>query len=283
MRRLLPVLFALVLSAPAVQAVVLSGGDGGSTNNLIAPTNGAPWQYVARLDVNNASGVYLGNGFILTANHVTFPGSALINDTLYSIDEAYGQRQIGGADIKLLRILGDPGLAALALIGARDTDTSQASTVVGWGVGRGGALPDSNGWNWAGDESRAKRWGLNMTLGNYVLDGTGRRYLATDFGRFEGEDESSMALGDSGGAVFQKFGNTWKLAGITAGVDTNGRALYDRDPIFPFDQPDRSFYVPIKEHRDAIIAGIAVPEPTSAILLAVGGAALLGYRRSRSR
>ncbi|MES2571346.1 MAG: hypothetical protein V4710_15000, partial [Verrucomicrobiota bacterium] len=93
-------LWAVMLLAGVVrsQALIVFGAD--ESAHLTAPLNGAPWRYVARLDTNNASGVYLGNGFLLTANHVNLPATALIDGVTYLIDPSYEPHQIDGADIK---------------------------------------------------------------------------------------------------------------------------------------------------------------------------------------
>ncbi len=262
------------------QALVLFGPD--ESDNLIAPLNGAPWKYVARLDANNASGVYLGNGFLLTANHVNVPVTALINGGTYLIDASYAPLQIDGADIKLLRILGDPQLASLSLIEAGSTGLNKASTIIGWGVGKGSAVPD-RGWNWGDDNSRTERWGLNTTLSNYFIS-DGQSYLQTTFDRVQGNEEAAVAVGDSGSALFQKFGSKWELVGITSSVQTAGQSLYDRDSLLPFDQPDHNFFVPIALHRSSLLAATsspAIPEPSSNLLLLLGTLGLWIITRRR--
>ena len=271
----------LLFLGQSAEAVVLYGNDtGGTTDNTVAPTNGAPWNYVARIDENNASGVYLGNGYVLTANHVTGPlASASINGSVYAIDQSYVPLQIGGADIKLLRIIGDPGLAPLALMGSKDDDTGKGATFIGWGVGKGSEIRNQ-GWNWGDDSTQLQRWGENTTNSSYVTS-DGFSMLATAFNRSGGfgEDEFSLSLGDSGGGLFIKYGNTWKLAGIAAGVEISGQALYDKDPVALFDQPGISVYTPVKLYRDAIIS--AIPEPSTGCLGLAGAAALLGRMRLR--
>lgn len=280
----------LFFSVQSAKALIVYGSDtGGTTDNTKAPTNNAPWNYVASIDGNTgASGVYLGYGYVITANHVSGPlASVSISGSVYAIDQSYAPLQIGGADIKLLRIIGDPGLAPITLIGANDDDTGKDATVIGWGVGKGTEVPNQ-GWNWADDSTRMERWGLNTTGSSYVSSG-GLSLLYTEFNRpgatlggsSAGEDEASLSLGDSGGGLFIKYGNTWKFAGVIAGVDTQGQALYDKDPLALLDQPGRSFYTPVKLYRNEITQ--AIPEPSAACLLLAATASWLGcVRRGRS-
>jgi hypothetical protein len=123
-----------------VRSLVLIGPD----DNLAAPSNGAPWAYVARLDTRDSagdytassSGVYLRNRFVLTAEHVGVPLRVSLAGTLYDVDAAYEPKQIGGVDLKLVRILTDPGIPPLPLIGPGDKHLRGASTLIGWGVGK---------------------------------------------------------------------------------------------------------------------------------------------------
>ena len=283
----------LFFSAQSARALIVYGADtGGTTDNTQAPANGAPWNYVVNIDGNSgASGVYLGDGYVITANHVTGPlASVSISGSVYAIDQSYAPMQIGGADIKLLRIIGDPGLAPIPLIGANDNDTGKDATVIGWGVGKGTEVTNQ-GWNWADDSTRMERWGLNTTGSNYVSSG-GLSLLYTEFNRpgavlggsSAGEDEASLSLGDSGGGLFIKYGNTWKLTGIVAAVDTPGQALYDKDALTPFDQPGRSYYTPVKLYRNDITQmTLAIPEPSTTGLLLAATATWLGSVRRRSR
>ncbi|MHA3772873.1 peptidase S1 [Verrucomicrobiota bacterium sgz303538] len=280
----------LFFSVQSAKALIVYGSDtGGTTDNTMPPTNNAPWNYVASIDGNSgASGVYLGYGYVITANHVTGAlASVSISGSVYAIDQSYTPLQIGGADIKLLRIIGDPGLAPITLIGANDDDTGKDATVIGWGVGKGADVT-GQGWNWGDDYSRMERWGLNTTGSSYVTSG-GLSLLYTEFNRpgallggsSAGADEATLSLGDSGGGLFIKYGNTWKLAGIIAGVDTFGSALYDKDAVAPFDQPERSFYTPVQLYRNDIIQ--AIPEPSAACLLLATTASWLGCVRRRDR
>ena len=66
MRRLLVFTLTLLLTVPAA-ALVLESGDG--QGNTTPPADDPGWAYVGR--VSGPSGIYLGNGWMLTANHVT--------------------------------------------------------------------------------------------------------------------------------------------------------------------------------------------------------------------
>ncbi len=280
--RLLIASAALLASTLAARAVIVIGPD----DNLSAPTTGAaanaPWEYVVRLGVNNASGVYLGNGYLITANHVNVPADALINGNLFQIDPAYTPVQIDGADIKLLHILGNPGLAPLPLIDPGDNEFSKACAIIGWGVGPGAAIPDE-GFNWGDDSTRAQRWGTNTTLGSYLNSG-GTLYLQTAFNFNSGNDEAAVTLGDSGSALFANFGGTWKLTGITVGADSNSPSMSRYDqlglPGHVGDVADNNYFIPISQHRASIQGSAPLPEPSSALLLMLG-ATLLGRRPRR--
>ena len=257
-------------------AVMLIGPD----NNLEAPSNGAPWDHVARLDTTNASGVYVGNGYVLTANHVTNPETILLAGQLYSIDPFFFPTQVGGTDLKLVRIQGDPGLASLPLAGADDDHFGVSSTLIGWGVGKGDEIANQ-GWQWAGNDSRVERWGTNVTLAALSTAGETAGLLQTRFDFSEGFDEASATGGDSGSGLFQNFGGVWKLAGLTVSVDGSfGESFYDQDLAAPGDQPHLSYYVPIKGYRDELIA-VIIPEPATALLLPLGAMCAWTARRQR--
>src|SRR5215468_8288263 len=54
-------------AAAAASAVLIDSGDG--YGNTTAPSPDPGWSYVARFAQNSLSAVYLGNGWMLTANH----------------------------------------------------------------------------------------------------------------------------------------------------------------------------------------------------------------------
>lgn len=287
----LAVVAGFFVSAAPSEALILYGHD--NSGNTTAPGNAAPWEYVARLDANGvfgASGVYLGNGYILTANHVIELETAFLNGTFYTVDTTFAPLQLDDVDLKLIRILGDPMLDPLPLVGDLSEDRAHSATVIGWGVGKGAEVPDQ-GWYWGGNSTRAERWGTNTTLNNYAQDAKGHLYLMTTFDRSAGSNESSLTLGDSGGGLFEYIDNEWQLAGLSASVDQlidgASTTLYDASLSLPGDQMAKSYYVQIRPYSDVLNATVAAaPEPSSAYLFAVCGAVLMGgwrYRRQRIR
>ncbi len=276
---------ALTLLAARAEALILIGDD--ESNNLVAPANGAPWDHVAFIGPGSGTGVYLGNGFLLTANHVGL-GSIFLNGNTYSLDSSFGSggaEQIGGADIKLLRIIGDPGLSALPIIGASDHDLNKASTLIGWGVGRGATVPNQ-GWQWGDASTEQERWGTNVTLS--TADTTSlapAEALLTSFSRNGGPEEAQLTLIDSGSGLFQQFGGVWKLAGTGVDVTTGGEALYDNNPNTAGDQPDFSYFVRLTDYRDqinSVIATANVPEP-GPTSLSLFGLLVMTLQKRRAR
>lgn len=244
--RLLVAGLALAVAIPlAGRAIVVLDGDTAKCRR--APKNGAPWNYVAQLDDANGTGVYLGDRFVITANHVNFPAVVRINGGEYRPDGAWGARQIDGDDLKMIRILEDPGLPRLPLTGPGDADKGRKSILIAWGQGNGEPVP-GQGWRWS--PPRLERWGANITLPKLEIR-DGRPRLVTRFDRGGGPNEGAVANTDSGGGLFQKFDGVWKLAGIIVDADSNA-SYYDQDPQTAGDQPDQNYYVRIKAHRATI-------------------------------
>ncbi len=242
--------------ASSAQAIILFGED--ENANRREPSNGAPWHHVARLDngvTSPASGVYLGDRFVLTADHVTTPVSVRINGVDYQLDSSFKPKQIAGVDLKLYRIARDPGLPKLKLLKPQETDRGKNCTIIGWGLGTGGSVP-KQGWKWGDDTTRLARWGTNRT-GNQYKTLSGRRFLKTAFNAKTSPNEAGLAGGDSGGALFVKIGGVWKLAGIAVDVQTMGRTFYDADLKSPGHQPELSYYIPIRLYAAAILMAMA--------------------------
>lgn len=241
------VLLAAGFAAWPGRALVFIGGE--QPANLQPPPNGAPWDHIAEF-IGGGTGVYLSKRFIITANHVNKPSSVNINGVNYALDNTWtsgGQMQIGGDDIKLIRIATDPGLAKLPLISGINNDLGKACTIIANGVSNGPAVV--GGWQWG--QVGKQRWGTNITLPTLGATGEFRR-LVTTFDFAYGGKETCIANGDSGGALFQRFDGIWKLAGICVDTETGGSSLYDRDPAKSGNQPDHCYYVRVRKYTPAI-------------------------------
>ena len=287
-----------LLSASPARALIIYGTGPTDLNNALnttAPASGAPWLNVVQLGVNNASGIYLGNGYILTANHVApLPGTVTINGLLYTVDPAFAPLQIiDGAtvvDMKLLKILGIPDgngtrvLPPLPVVQklplnysttVPTTDLNLACTIIGWGVGKDSIVPNQ-GWYWGDDSTRAERWGTNKTLSTAVTatySGYSYEALETSFKRSLGSNTSEITLGDSGSGLFQQFAGVWKLSGLTTTVlqYLGGAALYDGDTsiLAPGDQPDAANFVRIARYAHLLRyenwANLKLGSPTAVV------------------
>ncbi|MEI8310832.1 MAG: hypothetical protein WCH98_08760 [Verrucomicrobiota bacterium] len=253
----------LGISANAWALILYDAASTDNAKNVIDPANsatyptspaaGVPWQYVVRYGANNASAVYIGNGFILTARHVgTSDAGLLIQGTSYSRDTSFAPLPITipGAttvlvDLQLQKVSGDPGLAALPLATLLSAaDTSKASVLIGWGVGKGSVIP-AQGWNWGDDSTRAFRWGTNTTsflpsTMTYLVGSTSMNYTALSvvFNKFP--TEAAATLGDSGSALFQSLSGTWTLCGTTTVVSTLNSSSYS--------PADTAYFVRLREY-----------------------------------
>jgi hypothetical protein len=269
----LQLFFLLALSLPPAKAVVKDAG-GTVTLKTTAPTEadvagwttgwGAAgitgWDYVGT--VNGGSGVYLGNGWVLTAGHV---GAApfVLNGTSYAVvsGSAQGVLNPGGtaADLALFRLTLWPNLPSLPIATAKPTAFSENSAgssvvMIGYGGGQG------------------ETWGLNTVTQVDVpvqANGFTSTDFEVDFGTTtvgQGANTSSirndfrLVVGDSGGGdfIYDSAAARWTLAGINEALD-------DRN---------NGFLVQLSDYAAQINSVISVPEPTAAGLLACGVLAL---------
>lgn len=246
LRRALFLSAALLFTTGAHALIIYGTGptDLDNTRNTTAPASGvasgAPWPYIVPFGVDNASGIYLGNGYILTANHVNpIPASFVINGLSYNRDTAFGPVQVTEdvlptnfptnpdfadvVDMKLVKVLNPPVMAALP-INYATTDIGGTSVLIGCGVGKGSVI--TGGWTWGDGTTYTKRWGTNSVAGyQAAYAGIPYEILYTYFNASIG-NESQITLGDSGSGLFKKFGATWKLTGVATSVTTSGSALY---------------------------------------------------------
>ena len=221
MRRLLVLTLTLLLAVPAA-ALVIESGDG--QGNTTAPADDPGWAYVGR--VSGLSGIYLGNGWMLTANHVTVsdpeiggvvypvvPGTTV---QLHNADSSL-------ADLKVFRIDPSPNLPLLR-IRATTPPNNTDLTFVGEGLTRGAATVwmGVSGYLWS--QASGKRWGTNKVTGTGSASGTAS--FSANFTQSPGggstTDEAMGASGDSGGATFVKNTSTnqWELAGVMIAIST---------------------------------------------------------------
>ena len=198
-----------------------------NTFNTTAPVNGAPWSNVAQQQrtvsgspIIDSSAVYIGNGYVLTANHTYGPTAVILDGISYEVETAFPSISFTPTDLRLYKIKSPPALPLIALPDSVEGDTSKASTLIGWGKGKGTRII-GQGWTWGGtladDDTKAKRWGTNTTTSSTETLAYWNTYsydaLRMDFNASP-STEATAAMSDSGGGVFQQFGTTWKLSGL---------------------------------------------------------------------
>ena len=153
--RLAKSLFALMTVLGSFSSAWAVTGTGSAATTSSTP--GAAYVgYIIGQDGSTLSGTYLGNDYVLTAGHVG-AGNFTLGTTTY--DYVAGSAvNIGGADLTLFRISGDPGLPALTLPTLANPPIVDSTSfyLIGYGGTPGRELcaghrhldrcPDSAGW-----------------------------------------------------------------------------------------------------------------------------------------
>ncbi len=242
MHLLYTLIAAALLSLPAT-AVLIDSGDG--SGNTSAPPDDPGWDHVGVRGGHTA--VYIGNGWVITANHVGL-GDVTLGGVLYPHvpgSKVRLQNDDGSnTDCAVFQLDPAPPLPALPI---RATSPPAGAEVVsiGYGRNRGAAITwnGRDGYEWA--SGKALRWGRNLVEGPSLAFGTEAFYVAFDQ---EGlEHESQVVSGDSGGAAFVREDGAWQLAGVLF-----ARTVYGGQPSNTSFFGNRSLVVDLSAYRDEI-------------------------------
>ena len=254
LRMLALLLSALLLGNVPAQAVILAAGDGTQNTTAPPPLDDPGW---ANLGIRGGlSAVYLGNRWVVTADHVgigsvTFGGVSYdaIPGTTVSFTTAPGQL----ADLIVFKLRADPGLPALAIASA-PPPIGKAVVMIGKGRNRG-QWNGTDGWLWGA--GTAMRWGTNLVgsaPANVTIGSKVSRAFATDFTSSPPPqvtaNEAQAAEGDSGGGLFFKplNGSNWELGGLLFAILTR-----DNPPTSAY-YGDLTYAVDLSFYRSAILA-----------------------------
>lgn len=291
-------------AATDARAVMITSGTG---NTTAAGDFATPFAHVGARGVG--TGVYLGNGYVLTANHVG-AGSINLGGKTYNAIPASGVR---------LHAPGDPGTLVDLLVYQIDLDSNDPDSTPDLTLGTlplGDIRPNvgetlrmvGNGWDrdpgqthWQVDSggtwtettdppfhftgykatnTRTTRWGENSLEGHGEPIGNTVTFF-TDFST-TGLPHEAQAVGhDSGGGVFHfdPVDNRYELVGIMLAV-----SLHPGQPNLPGDVTtavfgNRTYIADLSLYADQINALVFVPEPTAVALLALGAPLALLRRR----
>lgn len=287
---LLPLLIAL----PA-KAVIIDSGDG--TGNTTPPLDDPGF---ANVGVRGSlSGVYLRNGWVLTAQHVGL-GDIWIDGFVYSAipgsDTQLEDSEGVLADLVVYAITPIPPLPDIEIRANTNLPNGEV-ILIGHGKNRGaesdsddpgiwpqpGPQPPIPGWYW--DTGSALRWGTNTVFDYWTVGDPPTRSFYTVFDEpTEPEhtsDECQSANGDSGGALFAKKGNAWELAGIIWASGVYIDQISNTSAL----RGNASIAADLSQYRDDIVAITAtpIPEPSVVLQLCTGAALLAGMTHRRGR
>jgi hypothetical protein len=267
---------------------VIAFGDG--TGNTTAPPSNPYWDHVSQ--VKSGTAVYLGNQWVISADHVGAQSVTLSGKT-YKPDDLSVFRFLnpknsgvsGEADLIMFRVIGDPGLPTIPIA---DFAPERGDTVQMIGAGRNRA-PDRQGWNpqtvngkleWvpalesvadvSGYEllgSQELRWGPASVSSNGIFVNQSKtttrstntisqatQFLANNMVPFP----SSAVSGDSGGGVFAFMEGEWRLTGIIDSIRT-----LDGQPSDVVAFGNQTVFASLPSYREQIMTLFDSPNPSA--------------------
>jgi len=242
------------------------------------------WEYVGTR--GSLTAVYIGDGWVLTANHVG-AGDFVLGGVTYPFlpgsDVRLKNRDQSLADMLVFKVSPNPGLPLLPL---RTAFPSVGADAILIGNGRdrglttsfdpGGANPLIEGWEWA--PGSTLRWGTNKVDGFPSGKILGNISVFTAFDAGDSVHEAQAATGDSGGALFVERNGIWELAGILYAV-----AAFPQQPSQTAIYGNVTYAARVDYYYDEIQNAIAMPEPSGTLGLVLGIALLQVLDRRRNR
>lgn len=291
----------------AASAVVIDSTNPDYSMVRSAPADDPGWNRVGKVGTGAGSGVYLGQGWVLTASHVG-DGDFTVDGQTH-LAKAGTKQQLKNpddspTDLIVYELQTSPNLGDVRISSSRP-DANSSVTMIGYGLEQ---QPSMRYWdaNWATLPSFAgsayrgyslgsdwtKQWGTNFLLPysqqqpneNLLVDsGSGVvSSFVTWFWNDVGNTTFAQAVpGDSGGAVFYKNGSLWELAGIMHGSSTfSGQNKWT---TVAYDQ--YTYSADLSVYRDQIVEITAVPEPGTvglAVAAVATGFFSRGLRRRRA-
>lgn len=302
----------LGLNGPLWAVQVYGTGGTGSTY-ATAPADDFGFANVAKVydttDGFYASGVYLGNGWMIGAYHVVRSGSngfafgnVILDGNTYSVNAATALRITdpstqSPADLAMFQLTVAPADANLKTLAVATRNPNPASNLIlmGNGANRAAALTywnvdkSASTWIWSEsltgpgtysgykydpDNSQAMRWG-NGTMSGTTSGDDGFGVTSFLYSLFQSTTGSAIAAtGDSGGGVFyKKSGTTWQLAGILLTVGTPAPPYNGQPAATSIVNNDQTFAANLTYYNTQINTTSALKAPS--ILTQPNGLALV--------
>jgi hypothetical protein len=280
-----PLLIAAValLAVARLHAVEVTTSSGTSFNTIAPNSAKIPnwttgwarcgltaWSYVGK--VNDASGVYLGNGWAITAAHVG-NGDLILGSNTYSLIRGTDHQLVNSdgssADLVVFKLAQAPNLPALTILPTDPIPFSASqpgdkAAMIGYGGGQG----ETWGYNTVTAVNSLAQVGTNTSNDLETALGT------VTAGASSITNKAFFVGGDSGGGdfIFNTSTQTWMLAGLNEAIDGNNDSfMVQLDTYASQIDAITGLTAPSELPGSKGSSGLAgVPEPSAEGLLGLG-------------
>ncbi len=272
------VLLLGALAPSRATAVAIFESD--DTPNVRAPATNPGWNNVGR--VGSGSAVYLGNRWVITANHVG-EGDLRLSDGRVMAEAVGSGIQLsnagvfpfGSPDLRIFRLAEDPGLPAMSIDAAAPATGSQVMMIgagtdrspklIGWRVTSSASglawsaqpLLESNVLGYNLGSTNTMRWGMNVVSAASNFNTTDFTQTFSTTFDFRGIPfEAQATPGDSGGGVFSYVDGQWDLSGLMI-----ANQPLSNQPSNTITYGEQSTIVDLSAYRDQILSYLNKPDP----------------------